>query len=355
MSLMNSNAEPFPVWQGETPLVCRARCDAVRDCATFVLAAPDARRFDFDPGQFISLGVDLDGRTHWRAYSIASSPNASDRLAISVKRVPGGRVSNWLLDHWHEGMALPARAPAGDFGLARDAELPARIALFSAGSGITPLMSMTRWLLEREASAGPVEIDFFHSARSDADVLYAEELRALAAAHPRFRLHLFLSQPEGRLPAHAGRLDAARLRAALRTPDGLRAWLCGQSAYMDDVADWLGELGVDAADIRRERYFSTAAEVAADAARHRLQVPTFGIDAEIAAGELLLDALEGAGVPIVGACRTGVCGSCKCKVEGDAGAVTSTSTVPLTADEIAAGVVLACSTTVNGEVSVSLA
>ena len=84
-------------------------------------------------------------------------------------------------------------------------------------------------------------------------------------------------------------------------------------------------------------------------------MPAFGVDAEIAAGELLLDALEGAGVPIVGACRTGVCGSCKCKVEGDAGVVTSTSTVPLTADEIAAGVVLACSTTVNGEVSVSLA
>jgi len=281
---MNSNAAQLPVWQGETPLVCRARCDAVNDCATFTLAAPEAR-FDFHPGQFISLGVEIDGRTHWRAYSIASSPNRGEEIAISVKRVTGGRVSNWLLDHWQAGMALPALAPAGDFGLARDADLPARIALFSAGSGITPLMSMTRWLLEREASAGPVEIDFFHSARSDADVLYAEELRALAAAHPRFRLHLFLSQPEGRLPAHAGRLDAARLRAALRAPEGLRAWLCGQSAYMDDVADWLGELGVDAADIRRERYFSTAAEVAADAARHRLHVPAFGIDAEIAAAE----------------------------------------------------------------------
>ena len=348
---MKLTTESLPLWQGEVPLVCRARCDAVRDCATFVLAAPEARRFDFNPGQFISLGVEIDGRTHWRAYSIASSPNGADRLAISVKRVAGGRVSNWLLDHWQEGMALPARAPAGDFGLSRElGSLPARIALFSAGSGITPVMSMTRWLLE---SAAPVEIDFFHSARSDADVLYADELRALAAAHPRFRLHLFLSQPKGRLPAHAGRLDAVRLRTALCAPDGLSAWLCGQSGYMDNVAAWLADLGVDAADIHRESYFSAAADVAADAARHRLQVPAFGVDAEIAEGELLLDALEGAGVPIVGACRTGVCGSCKCKVEG--GAVNSTSTVPLTPDEVADGVVLACSTTVQGEVRVSLA
>ena len=95
------------------------------------------------------------------------------------------------------------------------------------------------------------------------------------------------------------------------------------------------------------------ADVAADATRNRLQVPAFGVDAEIAEGELLLDVLEGVGVFIVGACRTGVCGSCKCKVEG--GAVNSTSTVPLTPDEVAAGVVLACSTTVQGEVRVSLA
>ena len=347
---MNPNAAPIPVWQGETPLVCRARCDGVRDCATFVLSAPEARRFDFNPGQFISLGVEIDGRTHWRAYSIASSPNNADRLAISVKRVVGGRVSNWLLDHWQEGMVLPARAPAGDFGLQRATEaLPSRVAFFSAGSGITPMMSMTRWLLEGRS---PVAIDFFHSARSEADVLYADELRTWAAAHPNFRLHLFLSRPEGRLPSHAGRLDALRLRSFLTETDGLKAWLCGQSDYMDSVSGWLGELGVAPADIHRESYFSAPVEVAADAARHRVQVPAFGVDTDIAQGELLLDVLERAGVPIVGACRTGVCGSCKCKVEGDA--VSTTSTVPLTPDEVAGGVVLACSSTVSGAVSVSL-
>ena len=346
---MNSNAARLPVWQGETPLICRARCDAVNDCATFTLAAPEARRFDFHPGQFISLGVEIDGRTHWRAYSIASSPNRGEEIAISVKRVTGGRVSNWLLDHWQAGMALPALAPAGDFGLARDGTLPPRMAFFSAGSGITPLMSMTRWLLENNA---PVDIDFFHSARSDADVLYAEELQALAAAHPRFRLHLFLTQPQGRLPAHAGRLDAPRLRALLAGTAGLGAWLCGQAAYMDDVARWLGELGVAPADIRRESYVAAPMQVAADAVKHRVLVPAFGVDTEIAEGEALLDVLERAGVPIIGACRTGVCGSCKCKVEG--GAVNTASTAPLTPEEVAGGVVLACSSTVSGEVSVSL-
>ena len=91
---------------------------------------------------------------------------------------------------------------------------------------------------------------------------------------------------------------------------------------------------------------------AADAVKHRVLVPAFGVDTEIAEGEALLDVLERAGVPIIGACRTGVCGSCKCKVEG--GTVNTASTAPLTPEEVAGGVVLACSSTVSGEVSVSL-
>ena len=342
--------ESAAIWRGETPLVCLARNDTVRDCASFTLAAPSAQRFEYRPGQFISLGVEIDGRTHWRAYSIDSSPSRNDALSITVKRVAGGKVSNWLLDHWRAGMPLPALAPAGEFGLPRDlTDLPRAVAFFSAGSGITPMMSMTRWLLENQC---PVEIHFFHSARSESDLLFADELQALAAAHPQLHLHLFLTRPEGRLPCHAGRLGAAQLRACLPEIGGVRAWLCGQADYMDSVSAWLAAAGVAPADIHRESFFAAPATVSTDAVQHAVQVPAFGVETQIAEGELLLDVLERAGVPIIGACRTGVCGSCKCKVEG--GAVATTSTVPLTPEEVADSVVLACSSTVSGAVSVSL-
>ena len=346
---MNMPVERNAVWRGETPLVCLARIDEARDCTSFVLAPSSAQRFEFLPGQFVSLGVEIEGKVAWRAYSISSCPTRPDSLSITVKRVEGGRVSNWLIDHWQVGMSLPALAPAGEFCLRPGADaLPEVLAFFSAGSGITPLMSMTRWLL---ATRQAVDIHFFHSARSEADFIFAEELLAMAATHDRLHLHLFLSRPEGRLAAQSGRLDCRQLKA--RWPDGraARAWLCGQNDYMDAVAGWLQECGLPAAHIARESFLPLS--VPGGGAGFTLDIPAFGRTAGIAEGESLLDVLEREGLPVIGACRTGVCGSCKCKVV--AGDVAVSSTLPLTPDEIAAGYVLACSSTARNDLVLELA
>lgn len=346
---MNKPIELPAIWLGETPLVCIARTEETHDCATFELAAPTGQRFDYFPGQFVSVGADIDGTTHWRAYSISSSPNRPQTLAITVKRVEGGLVSNWLLDHWRAGMSLPALAPAGDFGLKKDEAVPFAVALFSAGSGITPMMSMSRWLLENEAE---VEIHFFHSARSEGDFIFARELLALAADHANFHLHLFLTRPKGDIPCHTGRLDAERLKALLPNNPDLQAWLCGQDGYMDAIRDFLRDVGVADERILRESFTPAVIEIADDAARYQLSVPAFGKTAAIAEGESLLDVMEREGLPIIAACRTGVCGSCKCKVL--TGIVESTSSIPLSPDDVAAGYVLACSSTVKGDVELAL-
>ena len=346
---MNKPIELPAIWLGETPLVCIARTEETHDCATFELAAPTGQRFDYFPGQFVSVGAEIDGKTHWRAYSISSSPNQPETLAITVKRVEGGLVSNWLLDHWRAGMRLPALAPAGDFGLKKDEAVPSTVALFSAGSGITPMMSISRWLLETEAE---VEIYFFHSARSEADFIFARELMVLAADYANFHLHLFLTRPEGGIPCHTGRLNAARLKTLLPNNADLQAWLCGQDGYMDTISDFLRDAGVADERILRESFTPPVIEVADNAARYQLSVPAFGKEAEIVAGESLLDVMEREGLPIIAACRTGVCGSCKCKVLK--GIVESTSSIPLSPDEVAAGYVLACSSTVKGDVALAL-
>jgi len=345
---MNTIAEHHLFWQGESPLVCVERIEETHDVATFVLGAPSGRFFHFLPGQFISVGAAIDGKTHWRAYSISSSPTRPETLSITVKRVSEGRVSNWLLDHLRPGNELPALAPAGDFALQPGA-VPASLALFSAGCGITPMMSMTRWLLETRAAT---DIHFFHSARSEDDLIFRDELQALAKEHLNLKLHLFLSRPQGRAACHPGRLDASRLHALLPDRKGTRAYLCGQSAYMDAVSDWLRTAGMPDETIHRENFLSVRAEAPAAGERFGLHVPAFGKSTEIAAGELLLDVLEREGLPIIGACRTGVCGSCKCKVvEGE---VETTSAAPLSPEDVAAGYVLACSAKAKSDLALQL-
>ena len=346
---MNATSEQFSSWQGEIPLTCVQRTEETPDTATFVLARPDGRGFSFLPGQFISVAATIDGIRHWRAYSISSSPSRNETLSITVRRVDGGRVSNRLLDTLQPGGELPALAPAGVFFLDTRVPAPRRIALFSAGCGITPMMSMTLALLD---AGSDTEIHFFHSARDEAHFIFHDRLLALAERHSNLKLHCFLTRPQGELPCHVGRLDPARLQQLLPDVDGLPAYLCGQTAYMADVSSWLRQIGLDDAAIHQEDFAPLAEEPASGGERFNLHVPAFGRTLDIVTDELLLDVLEREGLPIIGACRTGVCGSCKCKVVG--GEVESTSSLPLTPEEVAAGYVLACSGRARSDVSIEL-
>ena len=96
---MNTIAEHHLFWQGDSPLTCIERIEETPDAATFVLYASSGAFFHFLPGQFVSIGAEIDGKTHWRAYSISSSPTRPETLSITVRRVAGGLVSNWLLDN----------------------------------------------------------------------------------------------------------------------------------------------------------------------------------------------------------------------------------------------------------------
>ena len=335
-------------WQGERTLACIARREETADTATFTLAHPDGTGFSFLPGQFISVAVRADQRAHWRAYSISSSPAKPESVSITVRRVPGGKVSNQLLDALQPGMEIQALAPAGDFALAPN-DIPAEVVLLSSGCGITPMRSITLWLLENHPDT---TVHFIHSARDENHFIYRDEVLALAERHPRLKLHCFLSQPQGRLPCQRGRLDAARLKALLPAPTNARAYLCGQKTYRAEVSGWLREAGFAEDTIIQEDFTPLQSDTAAGAARFRLDVPGFGKHAEIGDGELLLDVLEREGLPIIGACRTGVCGACKCTlIDGE---IERGSTMPLSPEEQAAGLVLACSSRARSDLTIAL-
>ncbi|WP_375500789.1 FAD-binding oxidoreductase [uncultured Jatrophihabitans sp.] len=167
----------------------RAVVPITHDVCSFVLASPAGRRFSFDAGQYVIVAAAVDGQDIERCYTISSPvtchlppATCTETLTITVKRVPGGPMSNWLHDRFVPGDRLSVTGPLGRFSTA---EHPAsKYLLLSAGSGVTPLMSMTRTLL-RDTT---LDVVFVHSARTPRDIVFRAELDDIAAARPGVRV-----------------------------------------------------------------------------------------------------------------------------------------------------------------------
>ncbi len=331
------------------PLICTQRIEETVDAATFIFRTADSSPLDYKPGQFITFQVDVADEQLHRAYSLSSSPSRPENIAITVKRVAGGKVSNHLLDHLKPGHMLPGMAPTGEFNFI-DCQSTSNVLLFSAGSGITPCLSIARWLLDTDPEA---QIRFIYSARTAADVIMADTLADLARQHTNFHLHRVLSQPEGP-DDHQGRIDQALFDKLVPEVAGHSLFTCGPADYMDAIKSFAAARGLDMDYFHQESFLPAAANDtgADDGNSYQLQAPKFAKSAVINGGQSLLEAMEGAGLPVIGACRSGVCGSCKCQVL--AGDVTSTSQATLTEAEIAAGYVLACSSRAGSDLVVEL-
>ena len=213
---------------------------------------------------------------------------------------------------------------------------------------------MKYWLKHDPA----IEIDFIHMARSKQETIYFEELNQLDEMHSNFNLKLLLKDNQG-TTAPQGRLDKSWL--VRLSPDILErtVYLCGPVGFMEDVERYLTELEFNMANFYQESFTPTSkmdtdnqAEGVEASGSVEVFVPAFGAKVEAELGTPLADSLEKAGVPIIIACRSGICGSCKCKVTK--GSVSSSSQETLTPEEIEQGYVLACSSTIDSELEVEL-
>lgn len=248
------------------------------------------------PGQHVLLGVDLDGVRHSRCFSVVSAPN--ERLIeITVKRNGDGRVSNFLVDHAARGQLVYLSPAEGDFYPGR---APQRALLLSAGSGITPVMSLLRhWIARGEIQ----DVVFLHYARTSEDMIYALELEALAERHAGLRVCNVYTKAGGR------RLDANSLLQQVPDLAQRTTWLCGPAGFMD-TAEPLIRARSDQ-PLHREQFAATRREAA-----HGEGAVQF-VKSDIAAsGESgsLLEVAEGAGLKPNYGCRMGICHACKCRV-----------------------------------------
>lgn len=339
-------------WQNNQPttLRCIDKWQETSDTFSFKLASTQSDptlTFNFKPGQFVSLGFELAGKMEYRAYSISSTP-AEHYLQLTVKRVDGGLVSNHMIDHFKVGDNVSVLAPTGPFN-AVDCAPKSKVALLSAGCGITPVMSMAKTWLKAQAD---IDITFIHMAKSSAQTIYFDELETLHSLYPNFHLRLLLKDNAG-TEHPQGRLDQEWLRALCPDLSERTVYLCGPTQFMQDMEQNALALGVDPSQFHQESFTPIEAHTEnSGGGTVQFEVPAFGVATQVEQGATLADVLEENGVPIIIACRSGMCGSCKCKVTK--GEVSRTSTETLTEEELAQGYTLACSSQIQSDVEVSL-
>ncbi|MEZ9230977.1 hybrid-cluster NAD(P)-dependent oxidoreductase [Vibrio amylolyticus] len=342
-------------------LTCLKKWQETPDTVSLELGCKHSEMiFDFKPGQFITLGLTMPSKRDYRAYSVSSTPGGRS-LKLTVKRVEGGAVSNYIVDHFDEGDDVDVLKPAGRFN-SIDCPPTAsnKVTLISAGCGITPVMAMAQHWLSTNAD---VEIDFIHMAKNKEQTIYYYELLKLSENHDNFKLKLLLKDNSD-TECPQGRLNKEWLQTLCPDIKSRTVYLCGPVGFMKDVERYLEQMEFDMSAFFQESFTPdfdspTPLDSAIDHAKPmtenetvKVMVPSFGVEMDVDKETALIDALEKGGVPVIAACRSGICGSCKCKVTK--GSVSSSSVETLTEREIEDGFVLACSSTVSGDVEIAL-
>jgi ferredoxin-NADP reductase len=288
-----------PLWstrelRGRVQRVQRASSDAVT-----VLIKPGWEWPGHRPGQYLRLGVEVDGRHHWRAYSLTSEPDRPDGcISITPKLVRTGAVSPFLCERLRPGAIVRLGGVEGVFTLPHP--LPERSLFLSAGSGITPIASMLRSLAVRNALRDVVHV---HSTRTPEQFVFARELCELANTHPGYRLREWVS-------SERGRVTPDRLEELCPDWAGRETFLCGPPGLLEAMAArWRGD--GDPARLHVER-FQPHEHVGAGerGAGGAIRLCSSGLEARSDGEQPILVAGERAGATLPFGCRMGICHSC---------------------------------------------
>lgn len=298
----------------------RAVVDETHDTKSLVFEVPPALAdaFAYQPGQFLTLRLGIDGRHVPRCYSMSSAPGVDDAPRVTVKRVKDGRGSNWVCDRICAGDTLDVLAPSGMF---YPRTLDGDFLLLAGGSGITPVFAILRSVLAR----GEGRITLLYANRDEKSVIFKSELKALAEAHPaRLTVIHWLDSVQG-VPS------VAQLAELARHHRSAQAFICGPGPYMDAAVAALQAIEMPSERIYVERFASLPDEETLAAATALAQaapplpdavdeaVVEVLLDGEThtlhcSGTETLLEAALKAGLNAPYSCQAGMCASCMCQV-----------------------------------------
>ncbi|MEM9924371.1 MAG: FHA domain-containing protein [Cyanobacteria bacterium P01_D01_bin.50] len=287
--------------------------------------------FNYKPGQFVMLDLEIDGKPCKRAYSISSSPSRPYNLEITVKRVsapsfqadlPPGLVSNWLHDNLKVGNQIKISPPMGDFTCFDNEHQ--KLLFISAGSGITPLMSMSRWLCDTKAD---VDIIFIYSARTQEDIIFLEELELMALRYSNFHLAITLTGKEldSTWSGYTGRLNEKMLLEIAPDFKERIVYSCGSEGFIENLQTMLSELKFPMDNYYQESFGlsqtpkpALTSENSSSAENPLVVFKKSSQEVVCNAGETILEAAQREAIRLPHACQMGVCGQCKVrKISGE--------------------------------------
>ncbi len=307
--------------------------------------------FDYLPGQFLTLHIAPRGIPTKRSYTIASTSTWRDRIEITVKREAHGLVSRWLHDELRVGDELEIEAPHGTFTFnGKQAE---SVVLIGAGVGITPMMSVARYLTETGWSG---KVSLILGFRTPRDFIFREELEELKASNVNLNVTVTMSDP-GYEPwsGNRGHIDATLLASVVEDIASCRAHICGPPSMMDAVKAALLGLGAQETQVRTEAFGTVTRNPMAKSARSneivgKVVFQVSETTVPVPADATILDAADEAGIFIDNACRSGTCASCRVKLlSGNARMAVEDA---LTEQDKAEGYILACQAKIQGDVTV---
>ena len=348
MTTVAGDHDPVLRQHGYHPLRVKAVVPETHDASSFVLDVPDELRetFRYAPGQFCTFRVRTGGNQELRSYSMSSAPETDDDLTVTVKRVEGGLVSNWFLDQVGEGDELEVTKPAGVFC---PQETARPVLAFCGGSGITPVMSITKHLLATTDRT----VRLLYANRDRATVIFDDVFAALCARHGD-RLEV-----RHHFDADGGFLDAEEVSGFVAGEREADCYICGPGPFMDLVESTLQGLGVAPERIFIERFLVEQQEkeaaltvpVAPGAADIPKEVTVIlGGKTVVVAyqpGDTLLETARRGGLRPPFSCESGNCATCMAFLKE--GAARMRVNNALTAEEIEEGWILTCQGLPTGE------
>lgn len=333
--------------------------DVVRetpDAVTITFWHPISEEIRYLPGQFLTFLLNINGQKVRRSYSMSSSPHVDVSLAVSVKRVPGGLVSNYLCERIHPGDILETLEPMGTFVPKLDAQNRRTLVLIGAGSGITPLFSMAKSALHVEPTS---RVWLIYGNRSQDSIVYKAHLDAMEQAYGRSRFQVthVLSQPATYWTGLSGRLNQHTLTSLLEDlPVAERqtasVYLCGPDGMMAEARSALSLVGIPTERVYKESYI-TAPVAAGDVIEEPMteedesgspEVTVLYEGSEykftVAPHQTILEAALDLDIDLPYSCQAGMCTACLGKCTS--GTVKLDEEDGLSESEIKAGYVLTC-------------
>lgn len=355
----NPSANLRKYWTDKEPLECVSIVPEAPNTASFAFRAPSGNFFDFKQGQFLTFELPVPGNTVYRTYSISSSPTRPRLLTITAKAQADSIGTRWMLDHLKPGMQLKATGPAGNFSNADSRS--DKFLFISAGTGITPMMSMVTSLWDEGRKLDAV---FINCAHRPTEIIFKQRLEEMASREPGLDLKFVVSEPDPfRVwTGYQGKFN--QLMLGLMAPDYLdrEVYCCGPQSFMQAVRETLASLGHDMENDYFQESFSSVQDNDTDATAQSILGDSSG-ETEVhfatsnrrqgcSQQDSVLAIAKEAGIMIPSGCCMGVCGTCR--VKKLSGEVQMVHNGGITEQDIKDGFILACCSQPRGRVSIDI-